>query len=702
MAERMADRIAAVRRRQFVGRAAELALVGSLLTAEDAGAVVFLYGPGGVGKTTLLRQIASLGSEAGRLVLRLESRDVPPIPASVLAALAAAAGCDPAVEPLPFLASLDDLLILVDTGELLAPLDRWLREDLLPALAADTIVVLAGREPPSLAWRTDPGWSGLVHPVRLSNLSDAESRSLLRLRGVPDSAQAGALAFTGGHPLALALVADVLAQGAESFTPAATPGVVTVLLATLIETVPSALHRAALEACAQVLTTTESLLAALLEVEDARDVFDWLRGLSIIEAGPRGLYPHEVAREALAAELRWRHPEQHASIHRRAGAYYRDHFYAFDVSQQQQVLVDYVFLHRSNPILGPFVSSSAGSGMDLRSMVASQARDSGERAVARAMVERHEGPESAALFDHWMARQPESLLLVRAADGDVLGLIATIDVARATAQDRAVDPAVERAWVHLSTLEPLAPGEVAGFFRFWMQADGYQSMGPVQMFITLHFVRYYLATPRLAQSFVAYADVELWGNIAAYAEVPRVPDGDFTVGGRSYGLFTHDWRSMAPLAWLEILGDREVAEEPLAQGASTSVAPTPTGISRSLTEDEFSAAVRTALRGLGRSDGLRGSPLLSAPLVTRRQPGTMAEAEDVLRAAFREAAARMEASPGDRRAFRALHHTYLLPAQNQAKAAELLDLPTTTYRRHLTLGVERITQLLRQADADAR
>ena len=72
-----------------------------------------------------------------------------------------------------------------------------------------------------------------------------------------------------------------------------------------------------------------------------------------------------------------------------------------------------------------------------------------------------------------------------------------------------------------------------------------------------------------------------------------------------------------------------------------------------------------------------------------------------LRARIEAAAARLEASPRDRRGFRAVHHTYLQPAPTQAAAAELLDLPTTTYRRHLALGIARITEVLRHEDLDA-
>ena len=41
--------------------------------------------------------------------------------------------------------------------------------------------------------------------------------------------------------------------------------------------------------------------------------------------------------------------------------------------------------------------------------------------------------------------------------------------------------------------------------------------------------------------------------------------------------------------------------------------------------------------------------------------------------------------------YRALYHTYLQPAATQEQAAEVLDLPFSTYRRHLRSGIEELT-----------
>jgi hypothetical protein len=75
-----------------------------------------------------------------------------------------------------------------------------------------------------------------------------------------------------------------------------------------------------------------------------------------------------------------------------------------------------------------------------------------------------------------------------------------------TEADRRRDIAVDRACSFLDSRAALTPEDVAGFFRFWMQRDRYQELGPVQLFITLHFVRYYLSTPRLAATFVYACD----------------------------------------------------------------------------------------------------------------------------------------------------------------------------------------------------
>ena len=80
---------------------------------------------------------------------------------------------------------------------------------------------------------------------------------------------------------------------------------------------PTPAHRLALDACAHVRVLTEPTLAAALPGEDAQVLFGWLRGLSFVEQGPGGHFPHDLAREVLDADLRWRNPEEYRRLHHR-------------------------------------------------------------------------------------------------------------------------------------------------------------------------------------------------------------------------------------------------------------------------------------------------------------------------------------------------------------------------------------------------
>jgi len=60
-------------------------------------------------------------------------------------------------------------------------------------------VVIAGRNPPAPAWRTDIDWADRTQVVELGNLHPDESRTYLVARGIPDEQHADVLAFTHGH-----------------------------------------------------------------------------------------------------------------------------------------------------------------------------------------------------------------------------------------------------------------------------------------------------------------------------------------------------------------------------------------------------------------------------------------------------------------------------------------------------------------------
>jgi predicted ATPase len=153
----VADRLRQTRSRRFVGRGGELELFRTALAApEPPFTVLYVHGPGGVGKTALLQAFAETALDAGRVAIALDGRELESSPPGFLAALGLALGLPDHDDPLAALASDRPVVLLLDTYEVAAPLDDWLRQRFLPALSGDTLVVLGAATRPPRPGRSTP------------------------------------------------------------------------------------------------------------------------------------------------------------------------------------------------------------------------------------------------------------------------------------------------------------------------------------------------------------------------------------------------------------------------------------------------------------------------------------------------------------------------------------------------------------------
>lgn len=686
---RLADRLAAARRGRFVGREAELELFRSALLAEQPPfAVLYLYGPGGIGKTTLLREYARMAEQQGVPALLLDGRGLDPSPQAFSSALRRALGLDEAGSPLEALAQAPRSVLLIDTYETLAPLDAWLREDFFPQLPGQSLVVMAGRTPPAAPWRSDLDWAALTRIVSLRNLRPEESRVYLAARGVAEGRHPEVLAFTHGHPLALSLVADVLNQrdAQIAFGPQANPDVVQLLLERFLRQAPSLAHREALEICAHVWITTEALLADVLGEEEAPALFAWLRGLSFIEQGPLGLFPHDLAREVLDADLRWRNPQAYQALHHQVRKHFDKIMRAARGHAKQLVMRDITYLYRHNPVTSSYYDWDV-----LGKAYTEPATPEDEPAILE-MVQRHEGDASAEIARYWLQRQPGAFTIFRSKEDRSLGFMAMLTLSAVTPTEAEADPAMAAAQRFLQRYGPLRKHEELDCVRFWMGREDYQAADIHNLVTMVAGTAFREGNPHRAWSLATVADADHWQPFFASLNFDYTREADFTVGGRSYGVFTHDWRVEPVSAWAKRVGDRQLEAELQTRRAS----PTPSEQLVVLSEPEFTKAVRQALRDYTRPAALVTNPLLRSRLLTREAGGEPTPA--ALQGLLRDAAATLQGNPRDEKLYRAIRRTYLEPAPSQEQAAERLGLPFSTYRYHLTNGIKRITAWMWQRE----
>jgi hypothetical protein len=433
MSSRLAGRLSAARQSRIVGRASEQALFQlALAEAELPLHVLHVFGPSGVGKSTLLRLFAHHCEQRNIPAIQIDARNVEPAPEAFVNALRPAMNLGPQDSPFEAMAAHPGhVVILIDTYEALAPLDDWVRETLLGELP-------------------------------------------------------------------------------------------------------------------------ENMLMEVFKVTDAHELFEWLRDLSFIEPGQQGLFPHDLAREALAADVRWRNPDWYSELHHRARRYYTARLQQTHGAEQQRILFDLIFLHRDNAVVRPFYDWQGSGG----TVVA-----------------------------------------------DIL---------------RPGDETLLTAWDYLQCHAPLRPGEGATYFRYWMTSDTRQAVSPIQSLIFVNIVRHYLTTPGLAYTMLPCSEPDFWVPVFDYAELTRLPEADFEISGRRYGVYGHDWRVMPPMAWLALMGEKEIA---VASQATPVVQPTmPLFI---LSEPEFAEAVRDALRDYARASAFRNNPLLRSRLVANRNEQKM-------------------------------------------------------------------------------
>lgn len=671
MAKNLAAVVEEARLRAFVGRAAEIAEFDAALRGGPP-RVLFVHGPGGIGKTTLLHRFRARARAAGRPVTAIDARGVDCSPDGVRDAFdRAVAGIGESGAG----GGAERAVLLIDGYEHLGPIDGWVREEFLASVPEGMVVVLAGRTEPSAPWRADPGWRAITACGRLAALTPAESIELLRRAGVDGPRGAHLAALGQGHPLTLALLADAAAAGPLPTGLADAPDLVAALMAQVVGDVPDEDHAAGLAVCAHAWLTTEDLLRSVVG-ERAPEIWAWLEARPYVTRGIDGLYAHALVREVLDADLRRRSPDGYRRIRRIIHAHVCDNLRHSDGTDPRFWAHQKIYLHRRSPLMGPL---PALREQGAATVVPAEPDD---HQVALETIERFEGGRSAELAERWFTAQPENLVVVRSPEG-IAGF--AFHVVHPTDPSLcADDPVVAAALEHAARVSPARSGEQITIGRFLSGVHGHQRDPHAVLAGTVLSLIEWARKP-LAWSFVAVCDPGFWIPAADYMAFDTRLAAEFA--GLRYTIFGNDWRRLPLQAWLDLMGEREL---------SGATGPPPPELLRPapLGRERFAEAVRLALRDLHRPDRLRGNALMGSALAA----GLDGASADRLVAILLAGIEQIGREPRAGTLHRVLDRTFVRGAPTQEAAAEVLGLPLSTYRRHLARALERLTDLLWAAE----
>lgn len=664
-----------------IGRERERVLFRMALDGTGARAF-YVYGPGGVGKTTLLQIFANDARHRSVRVGQIDCRNIEPTLRDVVAAIEHAGLPTPNRDA----SGLPQLVVTIDSYEYLQSIDPRLCCELVRRLRGDNLLVLAGRTPPSVEWRSQPLWRTGIVPIALRNLNSADSRTFLMRRGIKDQAVSTIVAFSHGHPLALALAAEAWTDTPDRpFAPESAPQVIAALYEYFLRGISEPERRAALDLTAVLRTTSERSLCALLEC-DAASAFAWLRQLSFMQVGNHGIFPHDLAREVILADMRWRNHERLSTMIMRALGYYLEHWRTRAGIEVIQILPEFYFLTGHYPQLDCMrVPPDAGLSMD-------HLRAGDEQALEEA-VQRHEGPTSVQYLKHWLLHQPAAFMVVRSADNAVAGFGAWIRIELTTEKQRAADPAIVAAWDYAIRLLGGVPCEPIHYVRFVTSCSSGQAVSHEVSLCIQNTGRKMLSNWGPLLFFCMY-DRRSWERVWTISDTRVVPELQHELDGVTREVLVQDLRG---LSFADVMAS---VVKRGATGACHEQSQKPAHVEDSslaaISLEEFGVHVREALRTLHDVIALATNPLLHSQVV-RARGASNASPRDRARTLQLLIVGESEAIRGTRRGntwYRVLKAAYLEPVGKHESAAEALGMSYSTFRRRLAEATQQLVSAL--------
>ncbi|MEH6452877.1 MAG: AAA family ATPase, partial [Psychromonas sp.] len=450
----------------------------------DGPDIIALYGITGIGKSTLLREFIKCSKKN---IFMFNCQLIEPTAQSFNKAFAQLLNLEDSTLESMARQIKHQQIIVLDQFESFKLLETWFRREFMVAMHNKIRLVFSGRVAPDYQWLLNPPSYCRYYSLNLSSLSFHDSIEYLQQCGHCKISAIAINQFASGHPVALHLASAAILEhpGRELFD-IPLENVIQTLADYFVEDIQDPQLRRALEATSTVRRVSESVLAAMLDLDDRGSLYNKLGQLSFVEHRPDGLSLHDVLKHALATTLKARSPNKFSEYRNKASRILRQEMKTADSSNLWRYTADIIYLVDNRVIRDAFFPPN-----DHREYSVEPAQLEDREAIM-AIINKHDPQASQALYQHWFSNAPDTFHSVKDKTNTIVGFYCLINPALVSDNLIKHDPLTAAWWLDHQKNNNPEKSQQALFIRRWLSIEEGESPSAIQAACWLDIKRSYL------------------------------------------------------------------------------------------------------------------------------------------------------------------------------------------------------------------